>query len=198
MANDGDLHKQPITKQLYDENNPLCIGIGGSHFLCFVFKQEGMQANDTANAASNNQEQADGSTKYTDFTLPTLDGKRVLLSEVVAKNKITMVDFWASWCGPCRMEMPNVVKAYKDFHDKGLEIVGVSLDERKEDWAEAVKEMGMSWIQASDLKGWKSEAARLYKVEGIPACVLINQKGEIVGADLRAEELHARLAELLK
>ena len=156
------------------------------------------QANDTANAASNNQEQADGSTKYTDFALPTLDGKRVLLSEVVAKNKITMVDFWASWCGPCRMEMPNVVKAYKDFHDKGLEIVGVSHDERKEDWAEAVKEMGMTWIQASDLKGWKSEAARLYKVEGIPACVLINQKGEIVGADLRAEELHARLAELLK
>ena len=139
------------------------------------------QANDTANAASNNQEQADGSAKYTDFALPTLDGKRVLLSEVVAKNKITMVDFWASWCGPCRMEMPNVVKAYKDFHDKGLEMVGVSLDERKEDWAEAVKEM-----------------ARLYKVEGIPACVLINQKGEIVGADLRAEELHARLAELLK
>ena len=156
------------------------------------------QTADTANAGDGAQTAPAEGGQYADFTLPTLDGKQVKLSDVVAKNKITMVDFWASWCGPCRMEMPNVVKAYKDFHDKGLEIVGVSLDERKEDWAEAVKEMGMTWIQASDLKGWKSEAARLYKVEGIPVCVLINQKGEIVGADLRAEELHARLAELLK
>ena len=156
------------------------------------------QANDTANAASNNQEQADGSTKYTDFALPTLDGKRVLLSDVVAKNKITMVDFWASWCGPCRMEMPHVVQAYSKFRGKGLEIVGVSLDEKKEDWENAVKDMGLGWIQASDLKGWECSAARLYQVQGIPACVLINQKGEIVGRDLRGDELISRLSELLK
>lgn len=156
------------------------------------------QANDTANAASNNQEQADGSTKYADFALPTLDGKRVLLSEVVAKNKITMVDFWASWCGPCRMEMPHVVQAYSKFRGKGLEIVGVSLDEKKEDWENAVKDMGLGWIQASDLKGWECAAARLYQVQGIPACVLINQKGEIVGRDLRGDELISRLSELLK
>ena len=156
------------------------------------------QANDTANAAYNNQEQADGSAKYTDFALPTLDGKRVLLSEVVAKNKITMVDFWASWCGPCRMEMPHVVQAYSKFRGKGLEIVGVSLDEKKEDWENAVKDMGLGWIQASDLKGWECSAARLYQVQGIPACVLINQKGEIVGRDLRGDELLGRLSELLK
>ena len=156
------------------------------------------QANDTANAASNNQEQADGSAKYADFALTTLDGKRVLLSEVVAKNKITMVDFWASWCGPCRVEMPHVVQAYSKFRGKGLEIVGVSLDEKKEDWENAVKDMGLGWIQASDLKGWECAAARLYQVQGIPACVLINQKGEIVGRDLRGDELLARLAELLK
>ena len=156
------------------------------------------QANDTANAASNNQEQADGSAKYTDFALPTLDGKRVLLSDVVAKNKITMVDFWASWCGPCRMEMPHVVQAYSKFRGKGLEIVGVSLDEKREDWENAVKDMGLGWIQASDLKGWECSAARLYQVQGIPACVLINQKGEIVGRDLRGDELLGRLSELLK
>ena len=96
------------------------------------------------------------------------------------------------------MEMPHVVQAYSKFRGKGLEIVGVSLDEKKEDWENAVKDMGLGWIQTSDLKGWECAAARLYQVQGIPACVLINQKGEIVGRDLRGDELLARLAELLK
>lgn len=160
--------------------------------------QAEQQVADTTNATIQGEAQANDGSKFIDFTVPALDGKQVKLADVVAKNKITMVDFWASWCGPCRMEMPNVVEAYKQFHDKGLEIVGVSLDESKKDWETAVKDMGMNWIQTSDLKGWECEAARLYGVRGIPACVLINQKGEIVGRDLRAEELHARLAELLK
>lgn len=160
--------------------------------------QAEQQVADTTNATTQDETQTNDGSKFIDFTVPALDGKQVKLADVVAKNKITMVDFWASWCGPCRMEMPNVVEAYKQFHNKGLEIVGVSLDESKEDWAAAVKDMGMNWIQTSDLKGWECEAARLYGVRGIPACVLINQKGEIVGRDLRAEELHARLAELLK
>lgn len=160
--------------------------------------QAEQQVADTTNATTQDETQANDGSKFIDFTVPALDGKQVKLADVVAKNKITMVDFWASWCGPCRMEMPNVVEAYKQFHDKGLEIVGVSLDESKKDWETAVKDMGMNWIQTSDLKGWECEAARLYGVRGIPACVLINQKGEIVGRDLRAEELHARLAELLK
>ncbi|MBF1569384.1 MAG: TlpA family protein disulfide reductase [Prevotella shahii] len=160
--------------------------------------QAEQQVADTTNATTQGEAQANDGSKFIDFTVPALDGKQVKLADVVAKNKITMVDFWASWCGPCRMEMPNVVEAYKQFHNKGLEIVGVSLDESKEDWETAVKDMGMNWIQTSDLKGWECEAARLYGVRGIPACVLINQKGEIVGRDLRAEELHARLAELLK
>ena len=160
--------------------------------------QAEQQVADTTNATTQGEAQANDGSKFIDFTVPALDGKQVKLADVVAKKKITMVDFWASWCGPCRMEMPNVVEAYKQFHNKGLEIVGVSLDESKEDWETAVKDMGMNWIQTSDLKGWECEAARLYGVRGIPACVLINQKGEIVGRDLRAEELHARLAELLK
>ena len=160
--------------------------------------QAEQQVADTTNATTQGEAQANDGSKFIDFTVPALDGKQVKLADVVAKNKITMVDFWASWCGPCRMEMPNVVEAYKQFHNKGLEIVGDSLDESKEDWETAVKDMGMNWIQTSDLKGWECEAARLYGVRGIPACVLINQKGEIVGRDLRAEELHARLAELLK
>ena len=156
------------------------------------------QTADTANAGDGAQTAPAEGGQYADFTLPTLDGKQVKLSDVVAKNKITMVDFWASWCGPCRMEMPHVVQAYSKFRGKGLEIVGVSLDEKKEDWENAVKDMGLGWIQASDLKGWECSAARLYQVQGIPACVLINQKGEIVGRDLRGDELLGRLSELLK
>ena len=156
------------------------------------------QTTDTARAGNDAQTAPAEGGKYADFTLPTLDGKQVKLSDVVAKNKITMVDFWASWCGPCRMEMPHVVQAYSKFRGKGLEIVGVSLDEKKEDWENAVKDMGLGWIQASDLKGWECSAARLYQVQGIPACVLINQKGEIVGRDLRGDELLGRLSELLK
>ena len=152
----------------------------------------------TDSATEKATEQAANNAGYIDFELPGADGKMLRLSDIVSKNKMTMVDFWASWCGPCRAEMPHVVKAYKDFHSKGLEIVGVSLDERKDDWLNAVKELNMNWPQMSDLKGWNSKAAQLYHIQGIPASVLINQNGEIVGQDLRGEDLHNRLAELLK
>ena len=120
------------------------------------------------------------------------------LSDIVSRNKLTLVDFWASWCGPCRAEMPHVVQAYKDFHAKGLEIVGVSLDQRKADWTAAVEELHMAWPQMSDLKGWNSKAVALYGIQGIPFSVLINQQSEIVGQDLRGDALHQRLGELLQ
>ena len=135
---------------------------------------------------------------YIDFAMPTPDGKEIKLSDYVAKNKYTLIDFWASWCGPCRMEMPNVVAAYAKYKAKGLEIVGVSLDSNLESWKKAIKDLNITWPQMSDLKGWKSAGAGLYGVRSIPATVLVDGQGKIVARNLRGEELDAKLGELLK
>lgn len=136
--------------------------------------------------------------KFTDFEMKTPDGKSLKLSDIVNNNKLTLVDFWASWCGPCRAEMPNVVNDYKTFKSKGLEIVGVSLDNDGKAWQDAIKELKITWPQMSDLKGWQSEGAKLYNVRGIPATVLISQDGTIIAKDLRGEDLTNKLQELLK
>ena len=127
--------------------------------------------------------------QFTDIALPGPQGQTVKVSDYIGKNKLVLIDFWASWCGPCRMEMPTVVKAYDLYHEKGLEIVGVSLDQNKENWTQAISMLGQKWPQMSDLKGWNCEGARLYSIESIPANVLINEKGEIVARDLRGDEL---------
>ncbi|WP_434503335.1 redoxin family protein [Prevotella sp.] len=148
------------------------------------------------------QHEADSKTstgkQFTDIALPGLDGKVIKVSDLVKKNKLTIIDFWASWCGPCRAEMPNVIKVYNKYHSKGLEIVGVSLDTDKKAWSNAVKKLGIPWKQMSDLKGWSSKGAVSYNVQAIPATVLINQKGEIIAKDLRGDELMTKLAEILK
>lgn len=135
---------------------------------------------------------------YTDFAMPDPEGNELKISQVVEKNKYTLVDFWASWCGPCRAEMPNVVEAYNQYHDKGFEVVGVSLDNKKDAWVEAIGKLEMPWPQMSDLKGWQSEGAKIYSVRAIPANVLINQKGEIIARDLRGLTLVNTIADLLK
>ena len=135
---------------------------------------------------------------FTDFTMEDADGNKVSLSDYVGKGKYVLVDFWASWCGPCRAEMPNVVEAYKKFGGDNFEIVGVSLDAKKDDWLKAVNDMNLSWKQMSDLKAWECEGAKKYGVNGIPATVLFDREGVIIARDLRGDELQSKLGELLK
>jgi len=131
-----------------------------------------------------------------DISLTDISGKEVSLSSY--RGKITLLDFWASWCGPCRMENPAVVKAYKAYHDKGFDIYAVSLDASKAPWKAAVAKDSLAWTQVSDLKGWKSPAAVLYGIQAIPSNILIDKNGLILAKNLRGEELEKKLAELLK
>ena len=155
-------------------------------------------ANEPAATAETTAPAAETKAMYTDISLPGPQGQTVKVSDYVGKNKLVMIDFWASWCGPCIGELPYVVKAYEMFHDKGLEIVGVSLDKDKASWLAAIAQTGQKWPQKSDLKGWDCEGAALYGIQSIPANVLINEQGEIVARDLRGDallkEVESRLA----
>ena len=131
-----------------------------------------------------------------DFKGVTVTGDTVSLHGIQAKVKL--IDFWASWCGPCRQEMPNVCKVYKKYHDSGLEIVGVSLDEKRDAWVKAIEEMEMKWPNISDLQGWRSGFAALYLVRGIPHMVLLDENNRIVAKNLRGKELEKKIAELLE
>ena len=136
--------------------------------------------------------------KFTDFEMLTPEGKSVKLSDFVGKGKVVLVDFWASWCGPCRREMPNLVEAYKQYKGKNFEIVGVSLDQNGEAWKNAIKQLDITWPQMSDLKYWECEGARLYAVSSIPHTVLIDAEGTIIARGLHGEGLQEKLAEVLK
>ncbi len=134
--------------------------------------------------------------KAPDFALQTPDGKTVSLSSF--KGKYVLLDFWASWCGPCRQENPNVVKAFNQFKDKNFTILGVSLDEDKTAWQNAIMKDGLTWQHVSDLKGWQSSVAGMYSVQSIPANFLIDIEGKIIAKDLRGEQLESKLREVLR
>lgn len=136
--------------------------------------------------------------KFTDIELTTMDGKPIKLSDYAGKGNYVLVDFWASWCGPCRSDMPGVIELYNKYKKKGFEIVGVSLDNNKEAWEKGTKDLGITWPQMSDLAGWKCKGAELYAVRGIPFTVLIGPDGTIVENGLRGEALTKKLEEIYK
>ncbi|WP_303012696.1 TlpA disulfide reductase family protein [uncultured Bacteroides sp.] len=137
-------------------------------------------------------------TKFVDFEMQNPEGKTVKLSDYAGKGKVVLVDFWASWCGPCRREMPNLVEAYAKYKGDKFEIVGVSLDQDGAAWKEAIKKLNMTWPQMSDLKFWQSEGAQLYAVNSIPHTVLIDGEGTIIARGLHGEELQTQIAEAIK
>lgn len=133
---------------------------------------------------------------FTDIQLTDTLGKTHKLSDYLGKGNYVLVDFWASWCGPCRAEMPHVKAAYEKYASKGFEIVGLSLDNKADAWKKSIQTMGLKWPQFSDLKGWQSEVAILYGIRSIPATILFGPDGKIVGTSLRGEALMHKLAEI--
>lgn len=131
----------------------------------------------------------------TDFSQATPVGDSMALSDL--KGQYVLIDFWASWCGPCRAENPNVVKLYDEYHDKGFEILGVSFDTKKDRWEKAIADDGLMWPQVSDLGGWQNAVGQLYGVRSIPHTVLLDPDQKIIAKNLRGEELREKIASLL-
>lgn len=129
-----------------------------------------------------------------DFAMNTPEGAAMKLSDL--RGKVLLIDFWASWCGPCRRENPNVVAAYKKYHEKGFDVLGVSLDRTKDRWVQAIEKDGLPWHHVSDLKGWKNDAAKLYGVSSIPATILLDAEGKILARNLRGPQLEAKLEQI--
>lgn len=141
-------------------------------------------------------EKTEGGAQAPDFTLTDPQGNAVTMSSV--KGKIKIIDFWASWCGPCRLNNPALRKLYDELHPLGLEIIGVSLDTNKAAWEKAIEKDGLTWINVSSLKGWKCDLISLYNITGVPALFVLNENNQIIATGLRGEQLREFLEERLK
>jgi peroxiredoxin len=135
---------------------------------------------------------------FVDLKAQTPEGNDIALSDFAGKGTVVLLDFWASWCGPCIQEMPVIAEAYRKYKNKGLEIVGISLDKDSEAWMSAIKQHRITWLQMSDLKAWESDLSAAYGVNAIPHTVLLDRDGTIIAKNLRGDALLSKLDELLK
>jgi len=196
-----------IVKKMIDENpsSPVCIFfidiLGSDNYYSYYQKlSNGLKpysynplVKEFINKTKNIKKLAVGN-EAPDIALPNPDGKIVKLSSL--RGNYVLIDFWASWCRPCRAENPNNVKLYQKYHDKGFEIYGVSLDRDKNSWLKAIKDDNLTWTQVSDLKFWKSEGAKIYNVKAIPHTVLLDKNGKIIANGLRGHNLTKKLEEI--
>ena len=143
------------------------------------------------------EERNTNSVTLPNFTQNDISGQPVDLHKAISGNKVTLIDFWASWCGPCRAEMPNVKACYEKYKDKGFSIVGISFDQDLQAWKDATTQLGITWPQLSDLKGWQCKAAEVYYIRSIPSTILFSPDGKVIATNLRGDELGDKLAELL-
>ena len=146
----------------------------------------------------NTMKKADMGSEAPNFTAPQPNGEMLSLSD--ALGKYTIIDFWASWCKPCRRENPNVVRVYNEYHEKGLNIISVSLDKanQKDRWLKAIEDDNLTWYHVSNLKGWSEPIAKTYNVRSIPATFLLDENGNIIAKNLRGSALDAKIASLFK
>jgi len=142
--------------------------------------------------------QGESKARINNFNMDTLEGDWIQLYAELKKHRVTILDFWASWCKPCRQEMPQMVKLYADFKDKGLGIVGISLDTEHNAWKQAVEELGMTWTQMSDLKGWDNLAAKSNGITSIPHTIVVDAEGNVLNEGLKAPQLREFIESELK
>ncbi len=172
-----DFAEMEAVAQRFEQEKP--DGKIAQSFIGFVKRMKGISVGDEA----------------PDFTLNNPEGQDVKLSSL--RGKYVLIDFWASWCGPCRMENPNVVRLYDKYKDKGFAIYGVSLDKDKAAWLAAIKKDNLTWTHGSDLKFWNSAVAQTYGVNAIPATFLLDKEGKVIAKNLRGNALEAKIGELL-
>lgn len=143
------------------------------------------------------EERNTNSVTLPNFTQNDISGQPVNLHKAISGNKVTLIDFWASWCGPCRAEMPNVARIYERYKDKGFGIIGISLDEDADSWMTAVQAMDMKWLQLSDLNGWNNEISSSLGIRSIPFTIVVDSNARVLAVGLRGEELERKIEELL-